>query len=99
MFQFVERVQQIIWNRRFFLARGIDGKILYGLCPPTTKETDTICILFGCSVPVLLRKRESNGKKCYTLIGECYVHGMMDGEALTLRSGYLYSRNEEFILI
>lgn len=50
----------------------------FGLCPPRTKEGDIICILHGCSVPVVLRPT-ADGME---LVGEAYVHGIMDGEAL-----------------
>ena len=97
--RFLERVQQVVWNRKFFLASGRDGKTLYGLCPPAAGAGDIICILFGCSVPVLLKKAKSKDKECYTLVGECYVHGMMDGEALTLKPEYPYSGAKGFVLV
>jgi len=99
MVQFLERVQQVVWNRKFFLANGRDRKTLYGLCPPAAEAGDIIAILFGCSVPVLLKKSKSEGKECYILVGECYVYDMMDGEALTLKPEYPYSREKEFILV
>lgn len=43
------------------------------------KQGDQICILYGCSVPVVLRP-EGGGR--WKLVGECYVQGVMDGEAL-----------------
>ena len=46
------------------------------------QENDIICILYGCSVPVVLRKQEVEGESFWELVGECYVHGMMDGEAM-----------------
>lgn len=56
-------------------------KSLFGLGSPFVKKGDLVCIIFGCSVPVVLRKDKEG--KCYQFIGECYVHGMMDGEAIT----------------
>jgi hypothetical protein len=44
-----------------------------------------ICILFGCSVPVVLRRFNEAGKFYHKFIGECYAHGMMDGEAIVGR--------------
>ena len=55
-----------------------------GLVPARAKKKDLICILDGLSVPVVLRKVDRDklkGEFSYKLIGECYVHGMMDGEA------------------
>jgi hypothetical protein len=40
---------------------------------------DVVALLFGCSVPVILRPRK--GADGYELVGETYVHGIMNGEA------------------
>ncbi|KAK4445126.1 heterokaryon incompatibility protein [Podospora aff. communis PSN243] len=37
-------------------------------------------ILFGCSTPIVIRPHGS----CFQVIGEAYVQGLMDGEAMTL---------------
>lgn len=50
-----------------------------GIVAPNTERGDLICILFGGEVPFILRAVEGGR---YRLIGECYVHGIMDGEAL-----------------
>lgn len=55
-------------------------KSLFGLAPKEAEEGDLVCILFGCTVPVILRPIEDMG--LYKLIGEAYVHGVMDGEAM-----------------
>jgi hypothetical protein len=49
-----------------------------GLAPPEAKPGDIVAILVGAPVPLILRKRGDQ----YILIGECYVHGVMGGEAL-----------------
>ena len=54
---------------------------LLAMAPRRSKKGDVICILYGCSVPVVLRKRPESGH--YRFIGECYVDGFMNGEALT----------------
>jgi hypothetical protein len=66
------------------------------------KVDDVICILDGCSVPVVLRPcsrdmgtRTDERGSFYQFVGECYVHGMMDGEAKEPGSGYV---EEEFEL-
>ena len=71
---FLERLQICTWNRR--LISTSDGRI--GLAPAKAKDGDLICVLLGCSVPVILRLRD----RCYTVIGESYIHGIMDGEAM-----------------
>lgn len=58
------------------------------VAPPFTKEGDLICLFMGAQVPFVLRPISdsageiSGGKQCYALVGECYVHGMMDGDGL-----------------
>jgi hypothetical protein len=48
-----------------------------------------ICIIFGCSVPVVLRKTSEtlgpDKRYICRFIGECYVHGMMDGGAINVQ--------------
>ncbi|KUI55525.1 Heterokaryon incompatibility protein 6, OR allele [Cytospora mali] len=57
-----------------------------GVAPQRAQKGDMVCVLFGCSIPVVLRKCEQNDTKepVYELIGECYLDGFMDGEALRL---------------
>lgn len=77
---FLKRVRNVVWNRKFFLTAGKSRHgVLYGIAPPKASNNDIICILFGCSVPVVLRKVSDDR---YNFIGECYVHAMMDGESL-----------------
>lgn len=37
---------------------------------------DLICVLLGVNVPFLLRKRDIG----YQLVGECFIHGLMDDQ-------------------
>jgi len=80
--EFLKRVQSVIWNRRLFTATGQRGENELGLAPRQAQLGDIICIVFGCSVPVLLRKDLSDHGDYYRLIGEVYLHDMMDGQAL-----------------
>ena len=41
-----------------------------------------ICVLFGASVPVVLRADFVGDNSDFRLIGECYVDGIMEGEAM-----------------
>jgi hypothetical protein len=50
------------------------------LVPKQTRKGDSICVLFGCDVPVVLRKHDDG---LWEFIGETYVHGIMDGAAMT----------------
>ena len=42
---------------------------------------DIICILLGAETPYILRPNE-NDSKYYKLVGETYIHGIIQGEAL-----------------
>ncbi|KAI0157501.1 HET-domain-containing protein [Xylariaceae sp. FL1272] len=50
----LRRVRSVIWNRR--MMRTVGGRL--GLIPQNAKKGDLICILYGCSVPVVLRRFE-----------------------------------------
>jgi hypothetical protein len=45
---------------------------------PLVHKGDKVCILFGCDMPVVLRKLEEG----YAFVGKCYAHGIMQGEAI-----------------
>ena len=80
---FLQRVEPIIWNRKLFVSRDRE---LIGLAPTACEVGDIICVLHGCSVPVVLRPSwDAHGESYNLLVGECYVHGMMDGEAVEMQ--------------
>jgi hypothetical protein len=51
-----------------------------GMGPCRVKKGDKICVLLGCSIPLILRHRP--GTTSSEVIGECYLHGFMNGEVL-----------------
>ncbi|OCL04902.1 HET-domain-containing protein, partial [Glonium stellatum] len=63
--EFLQRVQSVVWGRRLILSEGRRGsKQLLALVPVEAEEGDLICILYGCSVPVVLRRsRKRNVRK------------------------------------
>jgi hypothetical protein len=67
-------ITTMIKNRSFFVT--IRGYI--GIGPDTMEPGDMVCTLFGSTVPFILRPVEGSEK--FRLIGESYVHGVMDGE-------------------
>ncbi|KAK5110699.1 hypothetical protein LTR85_000742 [Meristemomyces frigidus] len=73
--EFLHRMKAVVWNRRLFKSAR-EG--LLGLAPKAAKEGDRICILKGCSVPVVLHPIQDH----YSFVGECYLHTMMDGKAM-----------------
>ena len=65
-------------DRRFCRTR--DGRI--GCVPRSVIVGDTVCVLYGGRVPYVLRP-VGDGK--YILIGDCFIHGLMDGEAMAMK--------------
>ena len=70
-------------ERRF----GVTEKGYLAIVPPKTQVGDRVCAVLGAEVPFLFRgASDSTGLKegdwCCELVGECYVHGLMDGEIL-----------------
>jgi hypothetical protein len=55
-------------NRKFFKT----AKGRYGVGPHIMKQGDQCCILFGASVPFILRP--TSDRFHYKLVGECYIH-------------------------
>ncbi|OCL06216.1 HET-domain-containing protein [Glonium stellatum] len=84
--QFLQMVRRIVYNRKFFLANPwLTNQLepLYGLGPGRAEKEDIICILAGCTVPVILRKHMNEKNEIYyEMIGEAFVYGKMDGEAM-----------------
>jgi hypothetical protein len=63
-------------SRRF--SRTEDGRLTR--VPDHAQRGDLIAILHGSSVPYVLRKQEDGVS--FKVVGECYAHGLMHGEAL-----------------
>jgi hypothetical protein len=82
--EFLKRIQAVTWNRRVFLAApdSPNDEPLLGLAPRDAQVGDRICILFGGSVPFVLRRHQKMANSCWEPISESYVNGKMDGEAL-----------------
>ncbi|KAI0121013.1 heterokaryon incompatibility protein-domain-containing protein [Xylariales sp. AK1849] len=69
---------------------------LIGSAPCTISDGDIICVLLGGEVPVVLRPTVEDAK--YEFIGECYLHGFMDGESLVeerARTDPSYDRSDK----
>lgn len=63
-------------NRRF--ARTCKGYYILG--PAVMEQGDIICVLLGGKQPFCLRPIGDQ----YQLLGECYAHGLMGGEAIDM---------------
>lgn len=62
-----------IYRRLFETRKGF-----IGIGPADTTEDDVIFIIDGCQTPLILRTSHPNWK----LVGEAYINGVMDGEAI-----------------
>ncbi|KAK3722403.1 hypothetical protein LTR37_002394 [Vermiconidia calcicola] len=94
--EFLKRMMAVIWNRKLFKS-AVHEQL--GLAPKKARQGDSICILHGCSVPVVLRQHISlSGTKHYEFVGECYLHTMMDGKAVDIQEDNESSKTVEFEL-
>jgi hypothetical protein len=59
----------------------ITEKGYMGVGPRCTKPGDRVCILFGGSMPYIIRPTSHSDDE-YLFLGPTYVHGMMDGEVI-----------------
>ncbi|KAH8693273.1 heterokaryon incompatibility protein-domain-containing protein [Talaromyces proteolyticus] len=91
--EYLEMVLCATYSRRL----SISSRGLWALVPAKSKKGDKLCIINGCSVPIVLRaheagcnfqgecncrKNNNSEERIYEMIGESYIHSMMDGEAL-----------------
>ncbi|OBT93614.2 hypothetical protein VE01_08081 [Pseudogymnoascus verrucosus] len=71
-----QQLQEIARGRRPMLASG--GYI--GIVPSETKPGDSVFVISNADVPYIFRQQPQGNM--LQLIGDAYVHGIMDGEAL-----------------
>lgn len=66
-------------NRRFFIT-GRGG--FMGLGPAEMELGDVVSVLLGSHVATILRRleTETEGQEEFVIVGEAYMHGIMDGE-------------------
>jgi hypothetical protein len=85
-----ERAREGFENFLTAFERHGAGRVLFtttrgyiGLGPPGTMVGKNVCLIFGAHVPFLLGRPSSRLSVArHTLVGECYVRGMMHGEGL-----------------
>lgn len=65
-------------ERKFFIT----AKGRMGLCPRDTEVGDDVVVLYGGSVPYVLAAKSDHK---WAFVGECYVDGIMFGEAQDLK--------------
>ena len=77
--EFLRRVQSVIWNRRLMRTKHL-GHL--GLSHHDSREGDLICVLYGCSVPVVLRRVEKTPGQILNDV----LEDMKDSKALIWRN-------------
>lgn len=70
-----------IWIRLRSRAIILTQNGRVGLVPFWCGEGHLVAIIHGCSVPLILSKDENSST--YSLVGDCYLEGVMHGEAVT----------------
>jgi len=71
--------------RRMLRARRkvlLTSQGFFGVAPNSVKVGDQLYLLLGAEFPILLRRLPETEVE-YTLVGECYIHGLMHGKGMT----------------
>jgi hypothetical protein len=58
----------------------------YGRFLEQQRSGYSICIFNGGLVPFVLR---SKGEQTFSFVGECYIHGIMEGEAMNGKEDFV----------
>ncbi|KAF2740972.1 hypothetical protein EJ04DRAFT_547954 [Polyplosphaeria fusca] len=77
---FLDRFQDTVQKKSRRLL--ITGKGHFGMAPCRARQGDAVVILFGCSIPLVLRRVGS--REALQVVGECYVDGFMNGQIRNL---------------
>ncbi|KAF2791419.1 hypothetical protein K505DRAFT_309568 [Melanomma pulvis-pyrius CBS 109.77] len=56
-----------------------------GMAPCRARQGDVVAVLFGCSIPLVLRR--VGVREAWTVVGEAYVDGFMEGQVDRLVAG------------
>lgn len=85
MLEFPDHVLKTMARRRFLISR----KGYMGLAPLGIEVGDHICVLASGRAPLIVRPvqqndGQTNSRLVCRLLGDSYVHGLMDGEVLKL---------------
>ena len=80
VYEYLRRVSAV----QAFMRFCITEKGYMGLCSKEAQVGDDIYILPGMATPYTMRRTAGRQANELRLVGRCYIHGIMDGEALTL---------------
>ena len=71
----LERIFRFARMRRLMMT--MDGML--GFVPHDAQQGDSVFLLLGCNVPIILR---DVGNRHHKVVGGCYLHGILEGEAM-----------------
>jgi hypothetical protein len=71
---YLSAARNTVNNRRLFTTM----RDYIGLGPKALREEDQVWVLVGSKIPYVLRAKGQQ----YQFVGECYIHGVMNGEAI-----------------
>jgi hypothetical protein len=78
--QYNNAVLRMCYRRKYIATTNGRG----GLAPAKCRVGDIICVFRG-RLPFVLRPNDDNGDpKTFSFIGDCYVHGLLESEALDM---------------
>ena len=101
-------ISKTIWDEAWMFnaafSDAMDTRVIFttkrgliGIGPPYIQAGDLLCIIIGAQTPFLVRKRMSpvpeKAAPVYELVGDCYVHGLMNGEGLSM------GKEEDIVLV
>jgi hypothetical protein len=73
---FLERFNDVTRKKSRRLMVTEQGCI--GVAPCRARQADVVAVLFGCSIPLVLRR--TGVREAWEVVGEAYVHGYMNGQ-------------------
>ena len=87
--EMIEKLKNLKWRQGFAveaMSLACKGRRFYkshkgfmGLAPDIAQKGDKICLVLGCCTPFIIRGEGP----IFSLVGESYVHGVMDGELMS----------------
>jgi hypothetical protein len=67
-----------------------------GMAINKARQGDLLVVALGATVPFVLRPNEQDGT--YAFVGETYIHGIMEGEAINALEAGQYSL-KDFVIV
>jgi hypothetical protein len=73
---FLSRFKDTVKKKSRRMMVTVEGHV--GMAPCRARLGDAVVVLFGCSIPLVLRRVGT--REAWQVVGEAYVHGYMNGE-------------------